>query len=714
MKSLGLKLILGFLFVLSMVVAVGSYASIASETSLREAIGQNSALVADRMLVGMNMAVYSWRDRLEQRALGAEYLDAAQSSNRSFAAMASPGDHMERAENEWRSTVKGMIPASMQALLKAPLSITLQRLYFANYTRLGSEETVGEVIVTNAYGAAIALTGTVSRYRYDGDPLWRQAREAGSGVGGMERDEATGRLVIPLAVSIPDEQGRSAGVFMARIFAETVLGEGLGAKGVYESTRLRIISEDGLLVYSSAPYDFLSDASGEQYARGATGDGGWFLSAEGGERVLVSYAVSRPYAGFAGMPWTLAVINDLAEVLVPSQRLRTGIVLVSSILLALGLACALIISRSITRPLALLQEAAAQVARGNLGYAIRIRGGDELARLSRSFAEMQNGLQAITYFAERVASGDLTVQSVRRSDEDALGIALEGMLDNLRRQTREILDGAMAVAGAASGISASTSQIAAGSAQTAAAVSETTTTIEEVKQTVHMSNEKARHLADKARRTEEKAQAGRVSVEETTMVMIGHIHEQMGTIGESIMRLSEQSASIGDITTTVNDLADQSNLLAVNAAIEAAKAGEQGKGFAVVAQEIRSLAEQSKRATAQVRSLLTEIQKATSGAVMATEQGSKAVDLGMKQAGESKESIKSLAETVAEAALGAAQIAASSQEQLVGMDQVAMAMESIKLATSLSVDKTRQLETEAQNLHSVGERLKQLVERYRM
>ena len=82
---------------------------------------------------------------------------------------------------------------------------------------------------------------------------------------------------------------------------------------------------------------------------------------------------------------------------------------------------------------------------------------------------------------------------------------------------------------------------------------------------------------------------------------------------------------------SLTDLAERSNLWAVNAAIEAAKAGEQGKGFAVVAQEVKSLAEQSKQATAQVRTILNDIQTAMSAAVMATEQGSKAVDAGVKQ-----------------------------------------------------------------------------------
>src|SRR3970282_695348 len=139
-----------------------------------------------------------------------------------------------------------------------------------------------------------------------------------------------------------------------------------------------------------------------------------------------------------------------------------------------------------------------------------------------------------------------------------------------------------------------------------------------------------------------------------------------------------------------------------------------GKGFAVVAQEVRSLAEQSKQATAQVRGILGDIQKATSAAVMDTEQGSKAVEAGVKQSTETGDSIRTLADSIAEAAQAATQIAASAQQQLVGMDQVALAMENIKQASTQNVASTKQAETATQSLHDLGQKLKQLVGQYQV
>jgi methyl-accepting chemotaxis protein len=192
------------------------------------------------------------------------------------------------------------------------------------------------------------------------------------------------------------------------------------------------------------------------------------------------------------------------------------------------------------------------------------------------------------------------------------------------------------------------------------------------------------------------------------------INEQMESIAGSVVRLSEQGQTIGEIIATVNDLAEQSNLLAVNAAIEATRAGEYGKGFAVVAQEVKSLAEQSRRATTQVRTILMEVQKATSAAVMSTEQGTKAVAAGVKQAAGAGESIRALSASVGEAAQAATQIAASSQQQLVGMDQIASAIANIRQATTQNMAGNKQLETSARSLQELGGQLKVLVERQRV
>ena len=325
-------------------------------------------------------------------------------------------------------------------------------------------------------------------------------------------------------------------------------------------------------------------------------------------------------------------------------------------------------------------------------------------------------LVEITRVAERMASGDLTVSLMTNHRADEIGILTQTftrMSENLREQTRGLNDCANMLGSAASEIVASTTQFATSASESATAVSETTTTVEEARQTAQVASQKARSVSDSAQKGAQISQTGRKSTEEATAGM-NRIRQQMEAIAASMVRLSEQSQTIGQIIATVEDLAAQSNLLAVNAAIEAAKAGEHGKGFGVVAQEVKSLAEQSRQATNQVRTILNDIQKATTVAVMATEQGSKAVEAGEKQTGTAGESIQVLAASVTEAAQAATQIAASSQQQLVGMDQVAVAMESIKQASTQNVASANQLEMAARNISDLGQRLKQMVERYKV
>jgi methyl-accepting chemotaxis protein len=188
----------------------------------------------------------------------------------------------------------------------------------------------------------------------------------------------------------------------------------------------------------------------------------------------------------------------------------------------------------------------------------------------------------------------------------------------------------------------------------------------------------------------------------------------METIAKSILSLNEKSESIGEIISSVEDIAEQSNLLAVNAAIEAAKAGEQGRGFSVVAREIRSLAEQSRASTKQVKTILGDIQKAMQSAVMATELGNKIADNNYQKSEIVSSALHTLTGSIENTSQMAQQIMAANQQQFTGIDQVTLAMESIKEASRQNVDAARQLEGASRNLDSLSQKLKSVVERYKV
>lgn len=278
-----------------------------------------------------------------------------------------------------------------------------------------------------------------------------------------------------------------------------------------------------------------------------------------------------------------------------------------------------------------------------------------------------------------------------------------------RRITGTLKQAVAGISGSASELLAVASQVAASSTETAASTNETTVTVEEIKQTAALAQRKATQVAGSAENVAGLSQSGR-SMVEATIAGIEHMQSEMDVVSDAINRLSEQSQAVNEVITVVSDLAEQSNLLSVNASIEAAKAGEQGKGFTVVAQEVKSLAEQSKQAVARVRAILEEIRDAGDTAVEAAGRGREAVGAGKQQSEESGRVIQNLASGVGEVAEAAAQISASSQQQLAGMEQIAQAVASINQASGYSVAGTKQVEEEVRNLQELALGLKRLVE----
>jgi methyl-accepting chemotaxis protein len=416
----------------------------------------------------------------------------------------------------------------------------------------------------------------------------------------------------------------------------------------------------------------------------------------------------------AGIPLGVIAEIEEAEALAPANRLGTIVISLLVGTCVLVLIISIFVSGGIVRPLRHLSEVASRVAAGDMTSDILYDDRrDELGVLSLAFKEMGLALQQQSEVAEKIASGDLSITVVPRSEQDLMGKALLKMTKSLQTQIGEVTEGARVLSSSSNEILALSSQLVASSTESASALSQTLVTVEEVRQTSQASTDKVKQISDDFQKTSQVSQNGEKATEKTVQGM-NLIKDQMESIAESIVRLSEQTRTVGEIIRTVDDLAEQSNLLAVNAAIEAARAGEQGKGFAVVAEEIKTLAEQSKRATGQIRGVLSDIQKATGNAVMVTEEGSKIVESGVKQTSTAGEAIRLLAGSVSESAAAAAQITASSRQQQAGMEQIALAMGDIKLASEQNLGGTRQLETAARDLDDLGKKLEVLVGCYRV
>jgi methyl-accepting chemotaxis protein len=340
--------------------------------------------------------------------------------------------------------------------------------------------------------------------------------------------------------------------------------------------------------------------------------------------------------------------------------------------------------------------------------------------LALSFATFQSRqlthiIQEYAGFAGQVAAGDLTTQLGQRS-EDELGFLshhLNSMVKSLAELAQEVQAASDNVAAAAAEILATVHKQTHTANEQATAVSQITMRMEMVRVAAEQAAARAHDLAHKAETSM------RVSDEGTTAVKaivhgMADIRLKVKAIAQDILNLADKTKLIGEITATVNDLADQSNLLALNAAIEAARAGEQGKGFAVVANEVRVLAEQSKQATARVRTILEEIQKATNAAVLVTEAGDDEVEHGMVLARRAGDIILQLATTVQQASDVAHDIATAAHHQNDAIEEMLRTMKEVNQTTHEGVVAGQQSEAVAQQLNQLTQHLKSMTEQYRL
>jgi len=339
------------------------------------------------------------------------------------------------------------------------------------------------------------------------------------------------------------------------------------------------------------------------------------------------------------------------------------------------------------------------------------------AQLAPAGDRVQNSLDSLSSAIDKQMAADVAhLDSLRRSAGIAIGVTagivvVLGIIMAIAQRRaigKKLTEVVNQLSSSCAEMLAVVSQVAAGAVQTATAVSEAATTVDEVRQTSLLSSQKATAVADSAQDAETVAEEG-VQVVSDAIENLRAIGLQMSEAAECVVRLSEQTEAISEIIKTSNDIAEQSNLLSVNASIEAAKATDAGKGFAVVAEEIKNLAQQSKQAVMQVRTILLDIQKATSAAVMAAERSCKMVEDHTANAVHSHKTIQSLGDGVVAASQAAAQIVASSQQQLVGMEQISEAMTSIDQASSQNAAGARQMETEVRHLNDLAVSLRAMM-----
>ncbi len=408
-----------------------------------------------------------------------------------------------------------------------------------------------------------------------------------------------------------------------------------------------------------------------------------FEAMRDGDRATVLHsgeAVDREHEALA------AALRDARAVLDESVRAGRGVTqsiydrtrysifvgLIVAILLSIGIAWT--IRRSITAPLHDFMDFVGRVGQGDLGGATAATGGDELGKLGSTLNMMVGGLREIA---------------------------------GQNRQATENLNAA------ATEIRASTQEQAASVEEQLAAVQETAATVDEITHSGVQISRRAQEIIAAAQATAQISQSGIAAVDDTAHAMDA-IREQAEAVAATVVSLSQKTQAIGDIIATVNDVSERSHLLALNASIEAAAAGENGRSFAIVAAEMKTLADQAKAATRNVRALLGDIQRGINSSVMLTEEAVKRVASGKERTDASQAAIEELGSRIQDSVQTFQQIVASTNQQQIGIEQVTVALQNIRQASQQAAASTRQLDQAAGDLTQLSRTLVGLTERYRL
>jgi methyl-accepting chemotaxis protein len=313
-----------------------------------------------------------------------------------------------------------------------------------------------------------------------------------------------------------------------------------------------------------------------------------------------------------------------------------------------------------------------------------------------------------------MAKNDFTVRMKGNYKGDYQGIKLNvnQLGESLSNVINQVSEAVSATASASSEISSSTEQMAAGAQEQTQQATEVAGAVEQMTKTIIETTQNATTASQLAKHAGDTAIAGGKIVEETVAGMI-RIADVVKKSADTVEALGRSSDQIGEIVQVIDDIADQTNLLALNAAIEAARAGEQGRGFAVVADEVRKLAERTTKATKEIATMIKQIQKDTSGAVESMSLGTNEVESGKLLAAKAGVSLKEIIAGATTVVDTISQVAAASEEQSSASEQISKNIEAISSVTQESAAGTQQIARAAEDLNRLTQGLQELVGQFK-
>ena len=410
--------------------------------------------------------------------------------------------------------------------------------------------------------------------------------------------------------------------------------------------------------------------------------------------------IGMPMAG--GKIGTVRVGMDRAIINEAATAAGRQLLLLFGGVAALVLIGGVLLADRIARPVTQLVQAAQRVGQGDLSETVPVRSRDEIGALGQAFneaivrlrsqvqteserdderrrrEELQENIIKFLDTAMEVSQGDLTKRGEVTSD--VLGNVVDAinlMVAEIAAIIADVRVAAMQVSVSANQMTGSTGRMAQGAQDQAREAARVASAVSDLTQLVRQVAESAQSSAAAAREALDASQRGDAAVRDSLQGM-QRIRGEVQAISKKIKSLGDRSMEISEIVNTIEDIASQTNLVALNAAIEAAGAGEAGLRFAVVADEVRKLAERSAKATKDIAVLIKNVQTDTQEAVVVMEQGTQEVESGYRVTVQAGESLKEIAEASRRSADLAASISEATQQQVRGAENVTQAMQAIQ------------------------------------
>ncbi|HVO73606.1 MAG TPA: methyl-accepting chemotaxis protein [Ignavibacteriaceae bacterium] len=365
----------------------------------------------------------------------------------------------------------------------------------------------------------------------------------------------------------------------------------------------------------------------------------------------------------------------------------------------------------------LLVQASAKGELNIRGNAEKFNGGykELIQGLNNTFESVVKPINESSKILGELAQGDLTarMEGNYSGDYGKLKNSINTVAESLNKTLLEVNEAIAATASSANEISSSTEEMAAGAQEQSVQTSEVASAVEEMTRTIMESTKNSSIAAENAQKAGDIASEGGKVVKNTVEGM-KRIAEVVSSAAETVKQLGKSSSQIGEIVEVIDDIADQTNLLALNAAIEAARAGEQGRGFAVVADEVRKLAERTTKATKEIAVMINQIQKDTEEAVKSIGRGTEEIETGKELANNAGESLQEIIKSSTKVLSEVNQVAGVSKEQADAAEQISKNVESISRVTEESASGIQQVAKAAEDLSRLTENLQKLVGRFKI